>query len=354
MDLINTTAVPARLWTSKILDDRHRIGTIAAKATFLLTPSGPELDTQDPFPLFNDDRDTELGILPRDDFPRRDPAFEVIVLGAAHAPGGKAIERMLVSLSVGETRRELLVTGDRTWEQSPSAPRISPAQPFLRLPLSYDRAFGGSCDVEIDREAFVEVADPRNPRGKGFDPAPGARAVAETLGCPEGYPRFDTRRLLPNIQDPAHPIANYDDAPRPVFWAAMPLDSAMQAERSVIPPENTGDALIQFPASIYHRAHPDWVIDLPAREATVTMRGLSAGGGEISFRLPPVQLFVDYVSGLRRGTRELVPQLLVLLPEEGRFYIVFRHSFTFEYPSAERSMRLRVEAGGWYAPPEEG
>jgi hypothetical protein len=82
----------------------------------------------------------------------------------------------------------------------------------------------------------------------------------------------------------------------------------------------------------------------------VILTGLTPGSEPLSFALPAVRVFVDYVSGLRTGTRELRPHALVLLPEERRFYLVFRHAFTYDYPSAERSMRLRVERGGWYEP----
>ena len=42
--------------------------------------------------------------------------------------------------------------------------------------------------------------------------------------------------------------------------------------------------------------------------------------------------------------------MLVLLPEEGRMTITYRKLFTLPFePGAERSVRLRTEAG-WYRP----
>ncbi len=64
------------------------------------------------------------------------------------------------------------------------------------------------------------------------------------------------------------------------------------------------------------------------------------------FDLPQMQVFVDYVVGDREGTRELSPQMLVLLPNEQRFYLVYRHYFGFEErDEIERCMRLRIVDG---------
>ncbi|WP_438033563.1 DUF2169 family type VI secretion system accessory protein [Sorangium sp. So ce204] len=354
MHLVNATAVPAKLMTSRLFGATHRIGMVVAKATFRIGPRGTELDTQDPWPLLDEDRATELGLVPRDDLPRRDDAFEVVLLGAAHTVDGRPVDRRTVSLAVGDERRELLVSGDRTWERGGS-PRISAPVPFTRMPLTHERAFGGTVEVEVDREAFVEAMDARNRAGRGFDPAPAVRSLVEMLNPPEGYPRYDEIRRLANIEDPRAPIGRPEDSPVPAYWGAVPVDSALQAARTVAPPPaGSAPGLPELGEGAYHRAHPQWVIALPPARSTVTMTGLTPGPEPLSFALPAVRIFVDYVSGIRTGTRELRPHALVLLPEERRFYLVFRHAFTYEYPSAERSMRLRVERGGWYKPAGRG
>ncbi|WP_437682408.1 DUF2169 domain-containing protein [Sorangium sp. So ce131] len=356
MELVNVTPVPARLFVARLLGGAHRAGMIVAKATFRVTPQGPALDTQDPVPILAEDHETELGLLPRDDLPRRDEAFEVALLGAAYAPRGRPVQQMTVGLSVGGERRELAISGDRRWEGREGERRIGPAAPFTRMPLTYERAFGGRADVEIDREAFVEVSDLRNPRGRGFDPGPPARGLAEMLRAPEGYPRYDEERLLPNVEDPAAPIRAWDDAPDPASWAPLPMESALHAARSVRPPDPQDPVEpgkmppMEIHEAVFHRAHPTWIVSRPEPGSVVTMSGLTPDREVVSFRLPALQVVVDYVAGTRAGTRELTPQLLLLLPEEERFYLVFRHAFMFEYPSAERSMRLRLVDGGAFAP----
>jgi hypothetical protein len=72
------------------------------------------------------------------------PGTDVVVNGHAHAPAGRPTTRVPVALGVGTRRKILEVTGDRVYQRSlvgtvtPSSPA-----PFLRLPLVYERAYGG-------------------------------------------------------------------------------------------------------------------------------------------------------------------------------------------------------------------
>jgi hypothetical protein len=87
------------------------------------------------------------------------PFFDVIVNGAAYAPEGRPTTEVEVGIRVGAFRKVLLVSGDRKWQRlgTPSAP-----EPFVRLPIVYERAFGGCQGDKCDR---------RNPVGVGFEGA---------------------------------------------------------------------------------------------------------------------------------------------------------------------------------------
>jgi hypothetical protein len=353
LDLVNKTPLAARLVVAEVRDDPVRIGVVTAKATYRLTAKGAELDTQDPFPLFNEDTPTELGLLPRDDLPRRDPAFEVILLGAAHGFGGRAVEVQRVGLAVGSERRELLVYGDRVWERGLGGARISNPMPFSRMPLTYENAFGGTAVILVDREAPVLLSDPRNPAGKGIDPGPTAEALGKQLRAPAGYPIYEKTRRLPNIESPKALIERWEDAPDPAGWATVPLSTATHALRAI---DTSAMAPAKGPSprppplvlqdGIFHRAHPDWVIRRPERGAKVVLDGL-APEGRIEFRLPALRVLGDYVVDEQEGTLELDPHMLVLLPEQSRFYLVYRASFNLVFePGAERCVRLRM-AEGW-------
>jgi hypothetical protein len=347
MHLVNQTPVPARLNVAEVGGFRQRVGSITAKATYRFDAAGPfALETAEPVPLFDRDVPTEYGLLPRDDLPRSDPVFEVILLGAAHAPGGRPVTRQPVAVTVGRERRELVVFGDRTWQRQGSDLQISAPAPFTSMPLTYQRAFGGTCEVFIDREAAVPVSDPSNPVGRGFDPGPSAQALAEMMKPPAGFPTYDPVRRLPNVEDPRALIRRWEDAPAPACWATVPLDSLVHLRRCTELSTDEGlAAKLAVKASLFHRAHPDWVIAVPPRGAAVVLEGLSPRG-PVTFRLPALRVLADWVVGARHGTSELAPQVLVLLPEEGRFYVVYRHVFHMAaQPRGERCVRLRLEEG---------
>ena len=361
MEFVNQTSLPATVQVAESPGPPLRMGYVVAKATYSFDASGDvALDRDDPFPIYYDEQETKLGQLPRDTLARRDEAFEVICLGAAHAPGGRAVEQMTVSLQVGTVKRELLVTGDRSWQGHDDAATTAAPVPFIRMPLTWSRTFGGRADVRIDPDTTIEVAHPLNPFGRGFNPYPAAKSTGEMLASPEGFPTVAGTRPLPNVEDPAHPVVGWDDDPEPNCWATVPLTSGMQALRTLeLPPGCDPRQETQTPGVVplelmaqprlkdgaYHRAAPCWIIDLPTRGTEVVMGGLTPGG-RASFSLPTLDVFVDYVVGQREGTRLLRPQVLVLLPEERRFYLLLKHCFSMEFSSGEeRCMRLRQETG---------
>src|SRR5580658_1488721 len=114
MILANPHPVAAALTVAEVPGyPQQRFGMLVAKATYRIRGGGCEPDPARAHAILAADQPTPLGDLPRDDLPRSDPAFEVILLGTAHAPGGTPCERLTVSLAVGGERRVLVVHGDR-------------------------------------------------------------------------------------------------------------------------------------------------------------------------------------------------------------------------------------------------
>lgn len=119
------------------------------------------------------------------------PATDVVLIGHAVAPRRGAVEAE-VRFQVGPVSKTAHIFGDRQWVRSAGAVTMTKPQPIDRIPLVYERAFGGQ-DGTIgtpERPAF----EPRNPVGRGYR-------------APRGS--FEEGIYLPNVEDPANMIQRY-------------------------------------------------------------------------------------------------------------------------------------------------
>ncbi len=356
MRLVNQTAVPATVTTSDFEGSTQRIGLLTAKATFRFDSHGRvDLETQEPFPLLAQDEKTPLGDLPADLQPRTDPSIEVILLGHAYAPRERPVSALTVALTVGKVRREIFVFGDRSW--APNRKAVSRPTPFIKMPLTYSRAFGGTVPINLDRESVFDLSDTCNKNGMGFDAERIARELGALLRAPRGYPTLPAGylRRLPNLEDPRAPIARWEDAPLPVCWATVPIDVPIWAfrqarEKPAPPPPPPLDQIKrELPSVVNYRAHPDWVIPLPSRAPILRLENLLAGTPLLEMSMPSFGVLADHAINGRIGCRSLMPHTLVLLPDRWRFYVVYRLAFNFQFqPGDEREFRLRTEPR-WYS-----
>lgn len=351
MDLVNQTPVPARLLVTEMPDEACRGGMLVAKATFGLSGSTPSLVTADPVPVLAEPVAYEdMGELPADLLPREDAAFEVILLGACHAPGGTPVPQARVGLTMGSVARQLLVTGDRVWAGSGSGATIGSPEAFTRMPLTYERAFGGTAEVQIDPHSVYPVLDPMNQRGRGFNPEDYLAGCAALFECAPGFPVVSPGpRALPNLEDPAQPIRTWSDHPPPACWATIPGDVGFLSQAILARLAHYGEAApqVQKTQAAYFRAHPDWTFDAPPPARTAIQLDGMNPSGRITFSLPELRVLADYEIGDRQGVLELRPHALVILAEHLRFCVVYRAFFRFDAaPAQARSFRLRL-ADGW-------
>lgn len=351
MDLVNKTPLAAELRVGSPPESQRRIGAVLAKATFRFVDSQSlELETQEPVPLLQEDEETDYGLRPRDDLVRDDDAFEVILLGAAYTSGENPDVATMVTLRVGDVERQILVVGDRKWENSGlGGPSMTEPEPFTRMPMTWENAYGGAAEVLIDEESPVEVTHPQNRKGKGFDPSEAAEGLGTVLDAPNGYPVVDHERELPNLEDPNNRITDPDDEPTPKCWAALPLSSGLHTMRvtdELEEDEMSTEQLIQQDSLLY-RAHPDWITKIPLEAARLMLTNATPTG-TLSVSLPKLRVLFDYANRGKMATRELRPQMLVLEPEEQRLTLTYRKPFTYPFEKeTERCIRLRTEEG-WY------
>lgn len=131
------------------------------------------------------------------------PGTDVVLVGHAYAPGGRAVAELPVSVQVGPLRKAVLVVGDRKWVSTAAGVVMSRAVPFERMPLVYERAFGGCPPSQ--RGAARPNFDERNPVGTGY--------------CTS---RRDVDQMpLPNLESPRERIQRWRDTPAVAGFGAI-------------------------------------------------------------------------------------------------------------------------------------
>jgi hypothetical protein len=129
------------------------------------------------------------------------PGTDIYMTGHAWIPGGRPQPYTEVLVIVGPCERRAMVIGERVWVRSGTDLVPSRPVPFDRMPLVYERSFGGTPPhASATTLAFAEY----NPVGRGLYEADHA----------EGQP-------LPNIEDPNHLIRHVNDRPTPIGFGPI-------------------------------------------------------------------------------------------------------------------------------------
>lgn len=238
------------------------------------------------------------------------PATDILLLGRAIAAGGP-VSAMDVSLRVGPVLRTLRVFGNRQWVRHEKGWAISAPEPFERMPLRWELAFGG-CTPAI--EGKDPEHEPRNPVGRGI------------VGADEDD---FAGRPLPNIEDPADLIATPSDRPAPTGFAPIPplwqprqaragtYDEAWQTRRAPHLP-------LDFDPLFFNAAPPGLIAPsyLEGGEA-VEISGCTAGAA-LRFALPRLALDLTWdFDGCRIAARPVLDTVLIE-PDQGRLQMVWR------------------------------
>ena len=182
--------------------DGAEVWLVAVKATFDIRPDGStEVAEEQPPVLRAPEYHGEPGkssIKYEADLVLGKSTTDIVVVGHAHAPPGTSVTNLDAGFRVGQVQKIVRVIGDRTWTpRGPTAP-----EPFTRMPLVYERAFGG---VDLKSGQPEQDWDWRNPVGCGF-------AVRQEHV--DGLP-------LPNFELADFPIASWEDRPPPAGFGAL-------------------------------------------------------------------------------------------------------------------------------------
>jgi hypothetical protein len=240
---------------------------------------------------------------------------DVALLGHAYAKRGRA-RVSDVALQVGQLRKVVRVFGERRWvhvmlEWTPSDP---PAE-FERIPLVWERAFGGRDDSDPHQKK--RDFDRRNPVGTGFSSS-GSKARLEGLA-------------LPNLEDPRSPIKKWKDTPPPACFGFvcpqwMPrsrfsgtYDTAWEIARMPHLPSDYDER--------YHNAASPDLIATPhlVGGEKVLVVGASADG-DLTFFLPKAKISVTVWMRGQKSVIDPVLDTVVIEPDDKRISLTWRAS----------------------------
>jgi len=185
-----------------VLPDRSGIDTlyVIVKGTVTLRPSLSLAEEQEPVTMADEyyDDPATSSLRHESEMHLGKTGTDVLLIGSARAPEGKAVTRVQVGMSVAGRQKVILVTGDRVWQRGqPSSPK-----PFESMPLVWERAFGG-----VHRNGDKVQAEDRNPVGCGLT---GGRSADDMEGMP-----------VPNLEDPATPLQQVGQTPAPACFAPI-------------------------------------------------------------------------------------------------------------------------------------
>lgn len=324
LQILNRTPFAAGL---ALLYDRTgaEVVTAVAKATFRLPRRPDERCTlaEEQIPvLYTDEYLGEPGVssLRRPaDVVLGKPCTDIGLVGTCRSPTGNPVASMSVLLEVGTMRQVLLVTGDRTWGVTgPSRP-----EPFLEMPLSYERSYGG-----VDPDDRVSW-DPRNPVGRGF-----YSSTITALGCPLPNLEVSDRSLRSATDRP--PIAGFGFvAPH---WEsrrrhAGTYDETWRRTRAPMLPDD-------YDPRFASAAAPGWSTNGHLQGGERVSMNLGQDG-EIAFALPKGQMRMTCRLGNDEEHSSARLWTLGLEPDDGHLYMVWGHSFSLgKQPSRMRYIML--------------
>lgn len=291
------------------------------------------------------------------------PLTDVVVQGHAY-PASAGQTSFVARIDVGRTSKSLRIVGDRkaTLSRTGAIVLASPA-PIEKVPLSYDRAYGG-----IDRVAEEKYGNPmmalEKARRPEFQPEYHSPFIYPRNAAGRGYLVEKTAQAvealqLPNIEDPDDPLEKRDlevgdvrDWPRmPLPWgtnwlhpAYFPRVAYLGAARQFkafpgpwpevrrgFAPEGwprLGDIDEVMDYRFYNAGSLGLQLPAIGEEPGLhefRLAGFMRGGRALAFRLPAVapRIWVDGRNGTLKATRPALHHV-VIRPDDGQVHVLWR------------------------------
>lgn len=337
-DIRNQTKFKAFAFLSPDKDFKERV-TVVVKGTFDISPNQPATISTDQWAIAFEDQylgePAKSSMTYESDLTPFKPATDVVLVGSAYSRRGHLARELDVRMEVGTVKKILRVFGDRRWSFGSlnSQPKITRPEPFSRMPITYERAFGGP-----DPAAARENQPPwekRNPIGTGFF----FRCERETTdGC-----------RLPNIEDPTQLIHSWKDKPSPQGFGFIGKDWAPRIQHVGTYDDHWRETRcpllpVDFDERFFQAAHPDLLVPGYLRgNELVRLMNLSPDG-EYCFSLPDARVIVSTRILFRDIVNKARLDTVSFFPDQGKMVLLWRALFEhFDSPWDVKFIQIMVQ-----------
>lgn len=315
MRFTNDSGLPGN-WTMGFQRDGRELLVIIVKGTYTLPKSGEEARVSDnQIPLVEADQFTgepgQTAPTHETDFAHRKLRCDVLLLGSAYAPAGKRVTRTRVGLRVGALVKQFDVVGNRVWQRRIVGIKSSNPEPFERLPIGYDCAFGGT---DRTNEGKGEVATYlANPVGRGY-----WRNTEHIDGQP-----------LPNTEEDGHEVSACDERYTPMAFSPIGRNWAPRMSFAGTYNKDWMENVAplwpdDFDERYFQAAPPHQTISFPQGGEDVVLVNLTADGNR-AFPLPRRRMPITFIP--YKGRDVVQPanlDTIVLEPDLDQFTLTWR------------------------------
>ncbi len=312
MDINDQAGFPHRLYRG-VIDEQRLFGSLVIKTSWTVIDGQITLDPVQDWAILDAPKPTPDGIVASDQCFFKAGA-DVMLLG--QAASANPVEHMSVSIAIGELfNASIHVVGRRLWRKRLlRGLEMSPPEKFTTMPLTLRHAFGGK--VVWDE---LPIPYPDNPEGMGY--------YHDVAGA-DGQP-------LPNLEDPAHLIAHWDDRPEPVGLGLRPMAFGPHLRRAIAFDDK--GILSTLDPMFFNSAFPACI----ARDATAGQAVRVAGalpGSAWIFTLPACPLRAEITVGNATHALGMRYDQIWLEPETGKVRIAWRSPFRYHLRALERRL----------------
>jgi hypothetical protein len=289
-------------------------------------------------------------------------ATDVVFIGSAYAPQGKATPAFIATLMIGDNRKDIAVIGDRVCQyRRLGGPVFTDPEPFTTMEIRYERAYGG---VDIVSDPALPCAYPRNHLGRGF-------VVGKSKQALDTLP-------LPNIEDPKNlltpetlSVGHFKDwekqpipqglgwvskhwRPRAEFAGVLPADKETerelrQAYAEAVPADQRDlyeqTNLPEMDFRFFNGGSPGLICPFLKGDESIQLTGLDPQG-ELHCRLPGEKMHIGLDIGSGMQEAEVVIHTVTIRQEEKEIDLVWRSAIPYPGPDWLPEMsKCEVEIG---------